>query len=277
MTPETAAALLDSSGRATASDPDARLDIARVALALAVLARPERDGREADAHLEAIAERMRGAVGRSGGSAAEILATVMAGAFGYTGDADTYDDMVNADLAEVIHRRRGLPVALGILYCHAARAAGWGAEGLSFPNHFLIRVQGPGGLHVLDPFRDGAALDAGAMRALLHAMGAGDTLTAAHHQAVSDRDVLLRLQNNILIRALNAGAVEDGLAVLSRMRRLAPDVSRLVLEEAGLLAQLGAVKGAAAILEDFLAAGFGDPSSIRMVEAQLSRLRARLN
>ena len=51
-----------------------------------------------------------------------------------------YDDPHNADLMAVIDRRRGLPVALGILYhpCRARRRAG--GRGLNTPGHFLLRI-----------------------------------------------------------------------------------------------------------------------------------------
>ena len=56
------------------------------------------------------------------------------------GDDQTYDDLENANLISVIDRRRGLPVALSILYIHAARRQGWPVEGSNFPGHFLIRL-----------------------------------------------------------------------------------------------------------------------------------------
>src|SRR5437763_12610027 len=72
---------------------------------------------------------------------ARALSTLMVGRFGYDGDRLSYDNPNNADLMSVIDRRRGLPVALGILYIHAARAAGLKAVGLSLPGHFLLRIE----------------------------------------------------------------------------------------------------------------------------------------
>ena len=62
----------------------------------------------------------------------------MVGRYGYDGDRLSYDDPRNADLMAVIDRRRGLPVALGILYIHAARAAGFEARGLEFARPFSV-------------------------------------------------------------------------------------------------------------------------------------------
>ena len=64
----------------------------------------------------------------------------LSGDMAYDGDRLNYDDPGNADFMSVIDRRRGLPVALGILYLHrAARAAGFQAMGLNTPGHFLLR------------------------------------------------------------------------------------------------------------------------------------------
>ena len=71
---------------------------------------------------------------------AAALTAVIAGAEGYCGDDETYDDLQNANLISVIDRRRGLPVALGIIYLQVARAQGWQATGLAFPGHFLISI-----------------------------------------------------------------------------------------------------------------------------------------
>ena len=85
------------------------------------------------------------------GASPEQLAEIVARSYAYRGDSDTYDDLQNADLVRVIERRKGLPVALSILYLHVARAQGWDAEGLAFPAHFLIRVGIDGARHVSIP------------------------------------------------------------------------------------------------------------------------------
>lgn len=274
MDRETAEALLDAAAGACAADPEARLDMARLALAFSVLEQPTADIGGALTHLDALTARLAGS---AGGQPPEVLQEVMAGEFGYAGDAETYDDMVNADLAAVIDRRRGLPVALGILYCHAARAAGWDAGGLSFPAHFLIRVDGPGGRHVIDPFNRGQALDAGGMRVLLRQMGAGDDLKGEHHQVVPDRHVLLRLQNNIKLRRLRINDIDGGLAVLQRMRRLAPDLAELAMEEAAILAEGGAIVGAAKTVRGYLESGFGAIEERSEMERFLASIETRLN
>ena len=67
----------------------------------------------------------------------------------------------------MIERRKGLPVALGVIWLHAARAAGWGAHGVDFPAHFMIALQGKSTQMVLDVFHGGVAMSARDLARLL--------------------------------------------------------------------------------------------------------------
>src|ERR1043165_7825591 len=117
-------------------------DIARAALMLAALDHAGLPLEPYEAHLAEIAEVARNDAHalHHAEDAARAISAIMMGRFGYDGDRLTYDDPKNADLMSVIDRRRGLPVTLGILYMHAARAAGLEACGLNSPGHFLLRL-----------------------------------------------------------------------------------------------------------------------------------------
>ena len=180
---------------------------------------------------------------------AGALAGLITGRYGYLGDTEHYDDPDNANLIRVIERRRGLPVALGIIWLHAARAAGWPARGINFPGHFLFALEGerPEGrvLVVLDVFRGGVTLDRSDLRRMLRAVSgaeaeAGPRLLAA----MSSRDVLLRLQANIKSRLVMIGDVQAALDCVNDTLRFAPE-EPLLWREAGQLHQrLDQVEGA---------------------------------
>ena len=57
-----------------------------------------------------------------------VLSEVLNGELGFTGDPEGYDAPVNADFIRVLDRKRGLPIALAILYVAMARRAGWNAS-----------------------------------------------------------------------------------------------------------------------------------------------------
>ncbi|WP_137179386.1 SirB1 family protein [Roseomonas sp. AR75] len=263
--------------------PDAELDIAMVALQFARVDQPAADWRAAQQHLSDIAraaveaaaadrEADAGDVARRRAALAELLH----GRFGYAGDADTYDDLSNANLLKVIERRRGLPVALGILWLHAADAAGWEAHGVDFPGHFLVALSGRGQV-VVDVFGGGAPLDARDLRALLKRF-AGETAELGRDTLapMSKRGVLLRLQNNIKVRRLRDGDLSGAVACTEDMLRIAPDAAPL-WREAGLMHQrLGHVTAAIASLERFLELVPDGPQAGR-VRGLLEELRHRLN
>jgi regulator of sirC expression with transglutaminase-like and TPR domain len=237
------------------------LPLAEAALAFAQLERPRVDPEGYRAHLDQLADEVAAELGGAATPPLKhrvaALVQVLVGNHGYQGDAETYDDLANADLMRVIDRRRGLPVALGILYIHAARAQGWQAAGLNFPGHFLIRLDAGGERVILDPFAGGEACDAGRLRKLLRLVGgdrddrAGE-LKPEHYQAVPDREVLLRLQNNIKLRLLQAGNAEAAFEVLRRMRLLAPRHAELWRETGLLAAHLDRLAAGIAALETAL-------------------------
>ncbi|MDA5194648.1 SirB1 family protein [Govanella unica] len=157
---------------------------------------------------------------------AALLSRCLHDRLGFSGDRDNYDALENADLMAVIDRRKGLPVTLGILYIALARALGWPAWGLNFPAHFLIRIDNGGDRAIVDPFHDGAVLTTADMRQLLKTMtGDSAELKPAYYTPLSDRDLLLRLLNNIKMRRLTAGDFASAIAVLHRMLLIAPDMA----------------------------------------------------
>lgn len=255
-------------------------DLWECALALAGLDRPETDPEPYRAHLGELVEAVRAASGRSEDPAAcaEALRRGMFAGFGYAGDDDTYDDMRNANLMHVIDRRKGLPVALGILCLAVARRLGWRMVGTAFPTHFLVRIEGGAAAVVIDPFFGGERLETSALRARLkQAMGSAAELEHAHYTAVGDREVAIRLENNIKLRAAQAGDLERALEVLERMILIAPGHGRLVLEKAAILAEQGKISAAIGELESFIGAP-GQPGETESeASALLERLRTRLN
>ncbi len=231
---------------------EAVLPIGTAALALASLDRPRVDLERYHRHLALLAREV-GEAAAGAGSAREraaALATVILGGHGYTGDTLTYEDLQNANLMRVIDRRKGLPVALGILYLHAGRAQGWTMAGLAFPGHFLVSLETADGRILLDPFNGGGAQGAVELRQLLKRVsGVDQELTPAHYAAVSDREVLLRLQNNLKLRLLESRQAEAALVVLDTMLLFAPDRPELLREHGVINAALGNLGAALASLE----------------------------
>lgn len=261
--------------------PDGEIDLADAALQLARAGAPEADWQAARAHLTDIA---RAAVGVAGGIAdgdlparAGALTGLITGHFGYRGDSESYDDLDNANLIRVIERRRGLPVALGVLWLHAARAAGWGAHGIDFPAHFMIALEGRGRQMALDVFAGGIPMDARDLRALLKQVkGEKAELKPEMMEPMGARDVLLRLQNNIKVRRLQQGDLPAALSCAEDMLRIAPDEAYLWRETALMNQRLDRVSAALRCFGRFLDL-VPEGEAADRVRSAVEALRARLN
>ncbi len=238
--------------------PDTEIDIAGAALQLARIDAPELDWQAAAGHVSALARDAVGLARELPSGTARARAGALAGLlgrYGYAGDTETYNEPANANLIQVIERRRGLPVALGILWLHCTRAIGWPAHGLNFPGHFLIALEGhqprrasrstaPQHL-VVDPFSGGLTLEAHDLRTLLKRVEGPDAeLRPGMLQPMSARSVLLRLQNNIRGRREAQGDLASALACTEDMLRIAPDSVALWREAAVLNERLDHVAAA---------------------------------
>jgi regulator of sirC expression with transglutaminase-like and TPR domain len=261
--------------------PDTEIDIGEAALQLARIDAPDADWEAARAHLSELA--------RAASALAETieesdlaeravgLSGLLGGRFAYSGDNVTYDDLANANLIRVIERRRGLPVALGVLWLHTAHAAGWAAHGVDFPAHFLVAIPGVGGQSVLDVFHGGTPLSSKDLRALLKQVeGPTAELRPGLLRPMSARRVLLRLQNNILTRRLAANDPDGALTCAEDMLRIAPDHASLWQQVALLNQKLDRFGAALRCFDRFLAL-VPEGDAAREARAIAETLRGRLN
>ena len=210
-------------------------------------------------------------------SAEEALAETMAGDLRLAGDLFTYEDPGNADIIAVCERRKGLAVALGIFYLHAARRCGLLVQGVDFPGHFLLRIETDEGPLALDPFSEGrVVLPSELTRRALHA---GLTPNVADRldrlmAPVSDRAVLIRLQNTIYARASQARDFPRAERAALRRAFLDPADHRPWLDVAAAREGQGALAGS---LEALQRATELDGGAALAARAQRERVRLQLN
>lgn len=233
-------------------DEELTLDIA--ALELSALDHPGIDLAPYVDTVTGLADRLAAVSGscQSAMGRAEALSEVLAGEFGFTGDRETYEDSRNADLIAVLDRRRGLPVALSILYASAARRIGWEADILNTPGHVLMRIGAETASVVVDPFNHGQLVAPAQIARLLRQMGGDDRPVAEHLQPMSNRMVLVRLLTNQATRAEVSGDIARALVVFERITTIAPAYGAGWWERARLELQAGSVFEARASLSAML-------------------------
>lgn len=275
---------IEAALREVGGQPDSEIAIAEAALLLAALNRP-RVPLERYVHHLSLLTRDTADLGAKHGAAEslagrlEALRAVIHERYEYGGDRLGYDNLQNANLMRVIDRRKGLPVALGILYLHAARAQGWEIEGLNFPGHFMLRLTLGSERAIVDPFNGGATRSPAELREILRALtGEQAELRPEHSEPVSDREVLLRLQNNIKLRRIKEQRPAEALEVVESMLMIAPGKAEIWREAGVLNAHLGNLRAATTALEHFLAlGGDADPQTRHEAAVLLQKIRSRIH
>ncbi len=271
MTRDEAETVLIEAGTAE----DAHFPLLEAAIACAVHDYPSRDPEPVRLLAANAAQRLSERIG--GEEADEALAETLASDFRLNGDLLTYDHPGNTDIIDVAERRRGLSATLAVFYLDAARRAGVKAQGVDFPNHFLLRVDTSAGPVALDPFSQGrvvmpSELTRRALRAGLtpHVADRLDILMAP----VSDRQALIRLQNVLFSRAIKAEDFNGAERCALRRALLDPEDHRPWLDVASAREKQGALSGALEALSRARIVGGQDE---RVHAGAVDRLRMRLN
>src|SRR5262245_10043624 len=110
------------------SRPEAELDLGQAALLVAETERPDIDLPRYVERLDRFgAEARARAAGKEGRAALEAVVRLVYGELGFHGNHDDYYDPSNSYLDEVLDRRTGIPITLGIVLVEVCRRAEIGA------------------------------------------------------------------------------------------------------------------------------------------------------
>jgi regulator of sirC expression with transglutaminase-like and TPR domain len=159
---------------------------------------------------------------------------------GFAGNVNNYYDPDNSFVHKVLESRRGIPITLAIIYIELARTVGLDAEGVSFPGHFLIKINLHKGPVVLDPFT-GQSLSKEDLLERLEpyrrsfglssdssgSKGSEDSEVpiGLFLQAATPKDILLRMLRNLREVYSQQGQPEKVKKVVERILVLAPETS----------------------------------------------------
>lgn len=197
------------------------------------------------------------------------------GDLGFAGNTHTYFDPRNSYLNDVLDRRTGIPISLGVLTMAVGRRIGVPLVGIGMPGHFVLRDQVDHSVFV-DPFANGAVLDQDGCARAFHAVHGPDAhFDPSFLAPVGTFAIIGRMLANL--RSVFAASTDRaGLTWAIRLRTMVPGVA---LEERGELATVLASAGRfaeAASEFDHLAELLGGDLGSRY-RADAHRLRARLN
>jgi regulator of sirC expression with transglutaminase-like and TPR domain len=203
---------------------------------------------------------------------------------GFSGNSDDFYDPRNSFLNEVIERRVGIPITLGVIYIEIGRRIGLGLHGVSFPGHFLVKCALRDGVVVLDPYSRGVSLDADELQQRLRAAGSpGDVdgaILAHLLGAASNKEVLGRMLRNLKGIYVERADWLRALSASERVIALLPDdAGEEYRDRAGIYLKLDCIRAALGDFNTYLrqCPGAADAETVAAQIAELVPRVARLN
>jgi len=274
--------------RRTGEVADGAIDLGQAALALASFEKKEVSFVPYRRHLALMVEQVQ-AEGKTDRLEEQLrrLRRVLVVQNKYQGDEDHSADARSMNLMDVIDRRRGSPMMLGLIYLHVAGAVGWAMTGLDLSGHFLLRLSARDGQAVIDPFRAGQPCqieDVGGLSFdddpdfddLPQEHGTTIDLSSEILRPVGRRELLLKIQHVVKRRLLSQDRLEAAIGVLQSMILFAPRKQDLWKELGYLQAERGHLRAAITALEVVKDLAL-DPIPAQQTDVVLRELRWRLN
>ena len=273
--------------------PDSQIDLAAVALHLAADEYPGLDAahymQRLGAHAAAVRELIDDAMQDSSppegppGVVLEALARHLFQRQGFSGNAAEYYDPRNSFLNEVLDRRIGIPITLSIVYLEVGQRLGLSISPISFPTHFLLRVDIGQMDIVVDPFNRGAVLDNDKLIAHLIAF-LGDRERAEAYlpkalASVPRREVVARMLRNLKAIYVSRKDWTRALRVTDQLLCVEPEQAGEIRDRGHIYVALECAQAAFDDFERYLSLR-PDADDAAQIESRMVALRkqvARLN
>lgn len=219
--------------------------------------------------LDALAEEVPGE-----GRDDQRLRTALAG---FRGESSDYGLLESSLLADVLRRRRGLPILLSSVWTEVARRAEVPAYGVGLPGHFVVGVGDPDGNRVLvDPFAGGRLLPYDSARSIAEATGR--SLKPEHLRPHDPIDTLDRVLTNIRAWATTPERAWHRLWAVELALLLPRHDLGLRREHGEALISVGRYAEASTVLEDYADTVAGPmPLEAEHARRVARQARARLN
>ena len=195
-------------------------------------------------------------------SLAGVLASLES--LGFKGAVDSYARFENSRLDYVLKERRGIPISLGIVAVLVSRNIGLTAQGINFPGHFLVQIEGA----VVDPFE----LKIVAMKESDSGSEADQPSNYQTIPVATSEDILFRMFSNIQELALQGKDYISSLNFNDALRTIRPAEPRVLWLRSGAWLGLGNVSAARETLEDALELTDDDVRLKEVIQRQLSGL-----
>jgi regulator of sirC expression with transglutaminase-like and TPR domain len=193
---------------------------------------------------------------------------------GFRGNEDDYSLPENSYLNAVIDRHLGIPITLSIVYMEVAARVGLRCEGVGFPGHFIVRCGQPEDAFFIDPFHQGDRLDSQELLARLRGLDLAGATPDSFLAAVTRRQVLQRILNNLRQSFRARQAIPPWLTAVELQLLLEPWNAPLTGERGMLNFRLGRFDEAERDLERYVQSS-GREAAHMGASRMLDRIRTR--
>ena len=265
---------------ALVSVPDERIDLGEAALLLAAQEYPQLATEPYLRRLDVLAERVNDRLSNETAPPVVLgeLTRVLFQEEGLRGNDAAYYDPRNSFLNDVLDRKLGIPISLGVVVLEVGRRLGLPLEGVGFPGHFLVRYRGEAFSLLIDPFDKGRVRFEDQAQELLDRVYDGMVqLKPEFMRALTRREILERMLRNLKGIYLNAKDDFRALGVIELLLALRPDARQEVRDRGIMLARIGRYEEAIEQLEQYLdfAPGATDATRVREYILRLSEAADR--
>ncbi len=235
---------------------DLEVDLFGGAMIIARLGNADADAHATAARLDVIAEEVRAYAGHrpTPDALAHAVDYQLFSVCGFRGNEEDYADPRNSFLDEVVSRRLGIPITLSLVYMEVAQRVGLHCEGVGYPGHFIVRYETEHGMVYVDPFQQGVRLDREELLARLRGVHTGGPTPESFLAAITRRQLLQRMLNNLHIAYRERRDIDRWLSVVELQLRLEPWNAALVGERGMLSYRVGRTDDALRDLERYVGA-----------------------
>ena len=197
----------------------------------------------------------------------------------FAGNVNDYYDPDNSFLSAVLRTRRGIPITLAVLWIELAQGVGLAARGVSFPGHFLVKVNLSKGQVVIDPY-NGQSLGREDLLERLEPMRQRtampnddfDVPLGLYLQAAKPREIIGRMLRNLKDIYKSRGDVRRMTTVCDRLIVLWPQGWTEYRDRGLLHAELGHLGQALSDLQTYVMR-CGDGLDLDVIAGRLAALR----
>jgi regulator of sirC expression with transglutaminase-like and TPR domain len=257
--------------------PEDEIDLGRAAVAIATQEYPELKIDDCLSQLDALGQAVELRMGDEKNPYRIIAAlnTVLFKERGFQGNRSEYYDPKNSFLNDVITRKKGIPISLSVIYMEVARRVGLSLAGVGFPGHFLVKYEDDAVEILIDVFNGGEIRAREDLERMLQQLYRGQvSYQAGFVAALSKRDILRRMLNNLKWIYLERGEPLKSLSVLDQLVILDPRAASEIRDRGLLYITLERYAQALEDLESYLRLAPA-ANDVEMVKAHIESVRQR--